>query len=376
MAKRGENIYKRKDGRWEGRYIRYYTDDGKPKFGYIYSHSYSDAKKKLSEKKAFTTDRSRGSSYTKVIYNDLLTSWLQSSRNSIKESSYARYSQLIERHIRPYLGNYTLSKLTPKVVENYIDQQLNHGRLSDGGALSSKTVTDILTVIKSTLEFGRCNNMEISCNLNRISVKKQTHEMRVLSREEQETLVNVLLCNTDLYKFGILLSLYTGIRIGELCALKWKNIDTVNNVLKIKETMQRIQDTSFETPKKTKVIFTEPKSKCSIRDIPLPKCLIEVVLFFAGSPNAFVLTGDENKFVEPRTMQNYFKRCIRESGIQDANFHSLRHTFATRCVEVGFELKSLSEILGHSTVNITLNRYVHSSFELKHSNMDKLSFSI
>lgn len=127
---------------------------------------------------------------------------------------------------------------------------------------------------------------------------------------------------------------------------------------------------------KTKIVITEPKSKCSVRDIPLPPFLVDMARQFSAPPQAFVLTGDINRFVEPRTMQNRFKTYVETSGIGNANFHALRHTFATRCVEVGFEIKSLSEILGHANVNITLNRYVHSSFELKCSNMNKLTLDL
>ena len=136
--------------------------------------------------------------------------------------------------------------------------------------------------------------------------------------------------------------------------------------------MQRIQDLSNGSIAKTKIIITEPKSQCSIRDIPLPTFIIDIAKQFASKPKTFILTGTD-RYIEPRTMQNRFKKYIKESGINDANFHALRHTFATRCIEVGFEIKSLSEILGHANVNITLNRYVHSSFELKHSNMNKLA---
>ena len=117
-----------------------------------------------------------------------------------------------------------------------------------------------------------------------------------------------------------------------------------------------------------------PKSKCSIRDIPLPPFITSIAKGFQRRKDAYVLTGEKNRYIEPRTMQNRFKALIRESQINDANYHTLRHTFATRCIEVGFELKTLSEIMGHSNVNITLNRYVHSSLALKKENMSKISY--
>ncbi len=373
MSKKGENIYKRRDGRWEGRYIRFYDENGKGKYGYVYAQSYTEVKRKLLEKQSSVILQNTISLKNSTIYGDILTAWLQSSRINIKESTFARYSHLIENHIRPALGKYQLNKISTQLVERFVEGQLCNGRLDNGGALSPKTVTDILTIIKSTMEYARYNNMNVICNLNKLGIKKNEKEMRVLCREEQDALVRVLLDDTDLYKFGVLLSLYTGIRIGELCALRWENISLDTNTLKVRETMQRIQDTSFGAITKTKIIITEPKTQCSVRDIPLPECITEIAKRFANIGKAFILTGDENKYIEPRTMQYRFKSYIAESGINDANFHSLRHTFATRCVEVGFELKSLSEILGHANVNITLNRYVHSSFDLKCSNMNKLS---
>ena len=199
--------------------------------------------------------------------------------------------------------------------------------------------------------------------------------MRVLTHAEQAALVRTILNDMDLYKFGVLLSLYTGIRIGELCALKWEDMCLSDSVLKIRKTMQRIQETDGSAIHKTKVIITAPKSKCSVRSIPLPSFISDIAKQFVASPQAFILTGNSKQFVEPRTMQNHFKSLVAGCGIEKANFHALRHTFATRCVEVGFEIKSLSEILGHANVNITLNRYVHSSFELKSSNMNKLTLS-
>jgi integrase len=171
---------------------------------------------------------------------------------------------------------------------------------------------------------------------------------------------------------GVLLSLYTGIRIGELCALRWENIDLTEKTMRINSTMQRIPDFTGGAAK-TQVTITSPKSKCSVRTIPLPDFLAALLASFAAQPKAFLLTGEKLRFVEPRTVQNRFKAYIKACGIESANFHCLRHTFATRCVELGFDVKTLSEILGHSSVNITLGRYVHSSLDLKRTNMAKLT---
>ena len=374
MSKKGENIYKRKDGRWEGRYIRLYEENGKAKYGYVYGKNYSDVKQRLLEKKAYSGSQADMASKCSALYSEVLDAWLQSTRINIKESTYARYSHLIDTHIRSQLGKYQISKISTQLIEGFIENLLSCGRVDNNGGLSTKTVTDILTIVKSTIDYARYNNLVVSCNLSKLTIKKKDKEMRVLCQSEQDALIRVLIADMDLYKFGVLLSLYTGIRIGELCALQWEDLSITNSTLKVRKTMQRIQETNIGASSKTKIIITEPKSDCSIRDIPLPSFLVEIARQFRDQPKAYILSGERGKYIEPRTMQNRFKTYVKESGISDANFHSLRHTFATRCVEVGFELKSLSEVLGHSNVNITLNRYVHSSFELKYSNMNKLAF--
>lgn len=374
MSKKGENIYKRKDGRWEGRYIRLYDENGKAKYGYVYGKNYSDVKQRLLEKKAYSGSQADMASKCSALYSEVLEAWLQSTRINIKESTYARYSHLIDTHIRSQLGKYQISKISTQLIEGFIENLLSCGRVDNNGGLSAKTVTDILTIVKSTIDYARYNNLVVSCNLSKLTIKKKDKEMRVLCQSEQDALIRVLIADMDLYKFGVLLSLYTGIRIGELCALQWEDLSITNSTLKVRKTMQRIQETNIGASSKTKIIITEPKSDCSIRDIPLPSFLVEIARQFRDHPKAYILSGERGKYIEPRTMQNRFKTYVKESGISDANFHSLRHTFATRCVEVGFELKSLSEVLGHSNVNITLNRYVHSSFELKYSNMNKLAF--
>ena len=232
MSKKGENIYKRKDGLWEGRYIRLRNIGGKAEYGYIYGKSYAEVKKKLMNAKvavqlhAETREKSLGT------YGQLLDDWLHSSKITVKDSTYARYTHLVQKHIKPHLGYLQSSQLTSQIVEDFIVSRLKAGRLDGQGGLAPKTVTDILTVIKSTIGYAKCSNYDVCCNLKRLSVKKGDVEMRVLTHTEQAALTRTVLDNMDLYKFGVLLSLYTGIRIGELCALKWEDICLPDSILK------------------------------------------------------------------------------------------------------------------------------------------------
>lgn len=375
MSKKGENIYKRKDGRWEGRYILAHDFTGKAKYGYVYAKTYTEVKKKLLERQTTgITEKQKNDRHTK--YSTILDNWLFSAKSKVKESTLARYIGIIDRHIRPELGNYDISQISTEMIEQYTGYLLSNGRIDGTGGLSPKTVMDILIIIKSTMKYATSHSYLVTCQINQLSVKRDTHEMRVLNASEQAALLGVLFSNMDLFKLGVLICLYTGIRIGELCALRWEHIDLADGVLKIRNTMQRIQNTTFASTKKTKVICTNPKTRQSARDIPIPQWLIESLKPFQAEKKAFLLTGTADAQVEPRTMQNHFKRYVKEAQIDPANFHSLRHTFATRCVELGFDIKTLSEILGHTNVNITLNRYVHSSMELKCSNMEKLTLAV
>lgn len=339
----------------------------------MYGKTYGEVKSKLQDAQVQLKNGVLPENKKTVLYVDVLTAWLQSVRINVKESTYMRYKQMITTHISTELGKYPINKISSQLIEKFVEDKLTKGRLDGKGGLSPKTVTDIVTIIKSSMEYASYNGLSATCNLSKLTVKKKDKEMRVLSTEEQKKLTTVLLSEMDLYKLGVLISLYTGIRIGELCALRWENLNLNCKTLRVRETMQRIQCPEVTETAKTKIVITEPKSKCSVRDIPLPDFLIEIIQQFQSVPKAYVLTGDKNKYIEPRTMQNRFQKYVEQSEIDSANYHSLRHTFATRCVEVGFEIKSLSEILGHANVNITLNRYVHSSFELKSNNMNKLS---
>lgn len=309
---------------------------------------------------------------TPKTYDSWLDEWLAFRKMRVKESTYIRYRNLIDNHIRPYLGQQPIERISTLAMETYVSRLLGSGRLDQQGGLSAKSILDILAVIKESFRYAELHGVDTSCCFAHICVKRKPQDIRVLSRREEGDLVALLLADTDSYKLGVFLSLYTGIRIGELCALQWKDISLADKTLRVCKTMQRLQKSDPGEKGRTHIVITEPKSHMAKRIIPLPDFVVEVAAAFEGLPDAYVAAGKESGYVEPRTMQNRFKNYINESGIEDANFHSLRHTFATRCVESGFDIKSLSEILGHSSVKITLDRYVHSSLEQKRINMEKL----
>ncbi len=372
MARTGENIYKRKDGRWEARYIFSYTETGKAKYKYLYAPTYGEVKSKLIKALTCSGPIENDKHFDKETYTYWLDKWLSSKKLVVKQSTYVRYRNSIERHIKPELGKYPISKISTELMSHFIKKKLSNGRLDGKGGLSPKTTNDILIIIKETFKFAQSYGVVTVCNFDRIQFKKPHKEMRVLSPLEEKQLLTVLFDSFDRYKLGVFLCLYTGIRIGELCSLKWKNVSLTENTIKIEETLQRLQSYDPNILSSTLIVISAPKSFAAQRTIPLPDFAVEILKPFETYPEAYLLTGKSNLFVEPRTMQNHFKKYLRQAGIEDANFHALRHTFATRCVEVGFDIKTLSEILGHTSVKTTLDRYVHSSMQQKRDNMAKL----
>lgn len=370
MSRKGENIYKRKDKRWEARYIKGYTTEGAVRYGYCYGRSYREAKEKVEEAKIATlTSKVLTNSNLKThkVFSHYCDEWLKLNRSKVKESTYVKYISVVEKHIIPKLGGCNVQALSSVLIE-----QFEHELLKEN--FSPKTVRDILIILRSILKYtnkhfpGEMQTLEIAYP------KDTKKEMRVLTKDEQTRFVAYLLSDMDECKFGVMLALLTGLRIGEICALRWNDVLLEEGIIRIAATMQRIKNLDPNEESKTKVVISTPKSDNSARLIPLTKYAEELCCSWqAGNPDAFVLTGNPERYIEPRTLQYRLEHYTKECDLEGVHFHVLRHTFATRCVEVGFEIKSLSEILGHSSPRITLERYVHSSLELKRDNMNKLA---
>lgn len=378
MSRKGENIYRRKDGRWEGRYMKGRTENGKAIYASVYAPTYQEAKMKL--QKAVMNFSQRPGELSQDTFGQVTRQWLLAMRPQIKESSYVKYQSLVENHILPQLGEISLAKLTTDSMEQFVHRELTQGRVADRKGLSPKTVRDILSIIRQIFHFAEGQHYRIPCSIQTVKVKVKIKEIHVLTIPNRKKLEQFLLRENNRISDGILLSLYTGLRIGEICALRWEQILLDEGLLQIRYTLQRIPNLDYDkedlSSKKTKIIVTSPKSSCSNRDIPLPVFMLErMKKRLPSSGRAFFLTGSCEEYVEPRTMNNYFKRILRQCGIPETNYHTLRHTFATRCIELNFDVKTLSEILGHSNVNITLNRYVHITLEQKRKNMDMLRLS-
>lgn len=362
MAKRGSNIYKRKDGRFEGRVPIGYQDNGKIKYKSVYARTLSEVKEKMSE--MYSVRQNRAVSPMKLTVADAAEQWLSSAKLRVKESSYASYENIVSKHILPILGGEYMSNLTTQKLNDFIHYKLNSGRLNSKGGLSAKSVRDIMTVYRS-IEAYAVREYGIKQTFFAMP-KAEKKQINVLNDIERKRLENYLIHNQNSTNISVLLCLFTGLRIGELCGLKWGDIDFDNGTLMVSRTVQRINKHG-----KSEVVIGSPKSKSSIRIVPIPEFLLAILRKKRKNDDFYIITGT-CKPTEPRTMQNRFKSVLKLCGIRDVNFHLLRHTYATVCIENGFDPKTLSELLGHADASITLNRYVHSSIQMKKKYVSRL----
>lgn len=365
MAKRGSNIYKRKDGRFEGRVPIGYQDNGKIKYKSVYARTLSEVKEKMSE--VHSIKQNQPVSSIKLAVCEIAEQWLSSAKLRVKESSYANYLNIVNKHILPILGKEFMSSLTTSKLNDFIHHKLNNGRLNGKGGLSAKSVRDIMTVYRS-IEAYAAREYEIrKTHFTMPKIEKKQPD--ILSSDERKRLESYLIHNQNKTNISVLMCLFTGLRVGELCGLKWEDIDFDNAVLYVKRTVQRVNKYG-----KSEVVIGSPKSKSSIRIIPIPDFLLAILSQKRKNDDFYIITGT-CKPTEPRTMQNRFKSILKLCGIRDVNFHLLRHTYATVCIENGFDPKTLSELLGHADAAITLNRYCHPSMQIKKDYVSRLSLT-
>lgn len=359
MARKGENIYKRKDGRWEGRYIIGYTTEGKAQYKSIYGRSYAEIREKLAIcKSEHKTPRMTISSALSLA--EWFKAWY-ASQNQIKQSTKTVYQSYFNKHIKTGIGKVKLKRLNADILQGCVD------KLS--GELAPRSVHTIFAMLKSCLQSAYEHRLiaDIYSHIRLPKIPKAAID--ILSKEQQKRLEDAVLASGDDKNIGILLCLYTGMRIGELCALKWENVDFDKSILRIRSTLYRVKIRDGKT--KTKVIDTPPKSPSAVRDIPIPEFL-KARLLSMKNETGYVINNN-GKYIEPAVYSRRLKRLLKKSELPDIRYHDLRHTFAGRALEIGMDVKTLSELLGHASVSTTLNLYGHSLPEHKQHEIERLA---
>lgn len=356
MSKRGENIKKRKDGRWEGRYRT--VEQEKAKYHSVYGHTYNEVRQKLfdEKKKAEELANMPEKPTQDITVQQLSEMWFTDIEQYKKYSTYRKYKDIYDKYIRNPFGNMKVPEINSEAVSRELPKDL-----------SQSILRSIYCVLNQILSYGKLHFDIPEIRLKPDKMNTALRPVEIIYPTDQEKLQDFLLANLDNYKLGVLISLYLGLRLGEVCALKWEDVDFDNKTLYVRRTVQRLR--MNQTDQKTMLWEGTPKTLCSQREIPLPELLCNLLLPFSGK-GIYVLNG--NSPMDPRTYQYKFQGYLRDAGVKDTHFHTLRHTFATNCISNGADVKSVSELLGHSNVNVTMNRYVHPAMDTKRDILDSL----
>jgi integrase len=369
MPRKGENIFKRSDGRWEGRYKVGRKPDGKLKYRSVYGKSYREVKEVMEQRKRIEY---RNPPRCILSVQDLMESWLSIHAIEVKKSTYYTYERIIRCHILPFFKGVRVDSLSPEIIASFIRTLQLSGR-KDGkeGGLSEKTISCICQVLRSAIKFA---NRRYGLNSDSLlEIKAPTpkqNNIEILGDNECETIFKNVLSDPDIKGIAILLALCYGLRIGEICGLKWSDISYVEKTLTVNRTAMRLPSDNH-----TQLTVQTPKSENSNRTIPITTDMAELLSSFQkGQPDeVYILTGRKNRPYDPRSLSYSFQEYLKKCGLPKHTFHALRHTFATRVIGKGYDPKAVSEILGHKNVKTTLALYDHPTMTHKRKIVDAAS---
>lgn len=364
MARRGENIRKRKDGRWEGRYIKGRNSDRRAIWGYIYGHSYSDVKRRLTECKAEM--HRYALSKENPTFLEVSEEWERSISLGVKASTAAHYHYTLSHYILPELGNCHIKQLDEVALGQALHRIIaptNHRHKMLGFSVAKECIALIRRICKYATHLHLMSPIEL--NFKILNIKNK--QIPVLPDDSQKIVRDYVYAELCQRKLGLLFMLEMGLRIGEVCGLQWKDVDFKHKALKVNKTVERI----YIAPGKTAVVVQSPKTGSSYQEIPIPNRLFLALKKLQKSDDIWILSGRKNP-VEPRCYRKSLYRYLKKAGIEPVNPHALRHTFATSCLQAGCNIKTLSELLGHATPDITMRQYVHTCWEWKEHEINRI----
>lgn len=353
MSRKGENIYKRRDGRWEGRILIGHDSMGKAVYRSVYAHTYAEVKSKMKN----TPSTAAGSSTGVTVYG-WLYQYLESRKPKLKAGTLQVYERYMQNYIKPYFNNTRLDRLTREHLQSFIDSL---------DTLAPSTIKSMFSFVREALKQAHKQNGTSAVWYGVELPKPKKHQTAVFTIDEQKLIEKALTIDKTPNDIGILLCLYTGMRIGEVCGLKWSDMDFEAGQITVNRTAQRMT-----VDGKSTVVELPPKSEASHRTIPLPAFLLKLLRGLKReSKSAYILNVGEH-IMDPRAFQYQYKRVLKRAGVKYLNPHTMRHTFSVRALELGFDVKTLSEVLGHADATITLKTYAHSLDEHKRRSMERL----
>lgn len=301
-------------------------------------------------------------------FKEVALLWIREKTGRVKPTTMAAYRLNLEKHLLPIFENH--EKIKEEEVQAFINRKLKDG-------LSQKRIKDVLVVLKMVLRFQKKIDPSVETNFRLLFPREYVNkELQVFSLIQQKKLEDYINTNLSSKNLGILICLHTGLRIGEICALKWKDIDLKQGLLSVNKTLYRIYRGKNER-KKTELILSPPKTNHSYRVIPLPDSLLEKLNGLKGdqTDECYIISGSSCP-LEPRTYREHYRKLLNKLELPKVKFHGLRHSFATRCIESDCDYKTVSEILGHSDISTTMNLYVHPSRDQKKKCLEKMLSSI
>ena len=308
-----------------------------------------------------------------MTIKELLFMWLDNyEKERVKLRTYSRYQSIIELHLIPELGDMVIKDLKRRTIQEFLLKKKRAGNLVNGKTLSSSSINLMLTVLSIAFEYAI--DMELCDNNPCIRLKRipsDCKQIEAFTRNEQKKIETHIKDSDDRRLFGILLGFYTGMRIGELIALEWSDIDFDKGIIYVNKTTYRDKSKTG----KWEVCIDKPKTKSSERVIPIPNCIIDLMKEYGMEAKSdYVVENKKGERMSIRSYQYIFEKLTEKVGVRKLNFHAIRHSFATRAIECGMDIKTLSEIMGHKNASITLNRYAHSMLDTKIAMMNKLQF--
>jgi len=357
--KRGENIYHRSDGRWEGRYIKGRKKDGKPRYGYVYARSYREVRDILLPLKLrYKEGANNSSSEFHGLFGVYWRGWLMSKEESVKPSTLAVYRRMAENHILPSLGKVSINKITQSNLIAFKDELKGKG-------LKDSMIHSILRLLLSILK--KYINPEVLQGFELPIIN--TPKIPILTKTEQAAIETVAL--KDRHGDSALLALYTGMRLGEISALRWQDVDLIEGLIHVKQTVQRLETKLGKN--KTILHFSSPKTVMSERIIPIPNKLLTYLKKLKLNSNSDYVVNCKTRLAEPRVVQYRLEALLKKAGVRRIHFHALRHTFAVRCLEIKMDIVTLSHLLGHTSAKMTLDVYGGSLIEHKKKEVQALN---
>lgn len=300
--------------------------------------------------------------------------WLKEKKYLVKESTYANYSIMMVNHILPLLGEQMLKDINRLMVQKMVLYLLQNGRIDHSGGLSLKTVKDINNILMMCLRDAQQDENYYNWKIvyPRSSQDKKTDVIQIISIDDTNKMLDSIRKNCIPEYLGYAVSIYTGMRIGEICALKWADINMREKYIHVNKTLQRIYMKDLNGNSYSRITIASPKTLKSRRIIPINSSLYELLKhYMKNESESYVITGTRD-FIEPRAYRNQFKKFMELNKLPNIRFHAIRHTFATRCISAGTDYKTVSELLGHSSVNLTMNLYVHCQMEEKRKCIEML----